>query len=124
MGFLSGYRGVDLTDERGMVAGRMLADLGADVVQVEPGGGSTARSCPPLGADGGSLFFDAFAANKRGAALDLDQPDGQRLIRELAGAADILIESADPGVMAARGLDWPDLQAVNPRLVDVAGAGI
>ena len=119
-GFLSGYRVLDLTDERGMVAGRMLADLGADVVQAEPAAGSTARRCLPLEADGRSLYFDAYAANKRGIVADPDEPDGQRLIRELAAAADILIESADPGVMAARGLDWPDLEKVNPRLIYVS----
>ena len=120
MGFLSGYRVLDLTDERGMIAGRMLADLGADVVQVEPPGGSAARRCAPLEADGGSLFFDAYAANKRGVAADPDAADGQRLIRELAATADILIESADPGMMAARGLDWPDLRQASPRLVYVS----
>ena len=119
-GFLSGYRVLDLTDERGMVAGRVLADLGADVVQVEPPGGSTARRCPPLEDDGGSLFFDAYAANKRGVMADPDRPDGQRLIRDLAAAADIVIESADPGVMAAHGLDWPDLEQVNPGLIYVS----
>src|ERR1700677_2532063 len=120
MSLLDQYRVLDLSDERGMVAGRMLADLGADVVQVEPPGGSTARRCPPLEDDGGSLFFDAYAANKRGVTADPDRADGQRLIRELAAAADILIESADPGVMAARGLDWPDLEQVNPRLIYVS----
>ena len=119
-GFLSGYRVLDLTDERGIVAGRMLADLGADVVQAEPAAGSTARRCPPLEADGRSLYFDAYAANKRGIVADPDEPDGQRLIREFAAAADILIESADPGVMAARGLDWPDLEKVNPQLIYVS----
>jgi crotonobetainyl-CoA:carnitine CoA-transferase CaiB-like acyl-CoA transferase len=118
-GFLSGYRVLDLTDERGLIAGRMLADLGADVVQVEPPGGSTARHCAPLDA-GGSLYFDAYAANKRGVIADPDTADGQQLIRQLAAAADILIESTDPGVMAARGLDWPDLQQVNPRLIYVS----
>jgi crotonobetainyl-CoA:carnitine CoA-transferase CaiB-like acyl-CoA transferase len=120
MGFLSGYRVLDLTDERGMIAGRMLADLGADVVQVEPPGGSTARRYPPLDPGGSSLFFDAYAANKRGLAADPDAPAGQRLVRELAAVADILIESADPGLMAARGLDWPDLRQVNPRLLYVS----
>ena len=120
MGFLSGYRVLDLTDERGMIAGRMLADLGADVVQVEPASGSAARRCAPLEADGGSLFFDAYAANKRGIAVDLDGPGGQRLVRELAAAADILIESTAPGLMAARGLDWPDLRPINSRLIYVS----
>lgn len=119
MGFLSGYRVLDLTDERAMIAGRMLADLGADVVQVEPPGGSTARACAPLDA-GGSLFFDAYAANKRGVAADPDTAEGQSLIRQLAAATDVLIESADPGLMAARGLDWADLREVNPRLVYVS----
>jgi crotonobetainyl-CoA:carnitine CoA-transferase CaiB-like acyl-CoA transferase len=119
-GFLSGYRVLDLTDERGLIAGRMLADLGADVVQVEPPGGSTARHCAPLEAGGGSLYFDAYAANKRGVRADPDTPDGQQLIRQLAAAADILIESADHGVMAGNGLDWPDLQQINPRLIYVS----
>lgn len=112
MGFLSGYRVLDLTDERGLVAGRMLADLGADVVQVEPPGGAEARD--------GSLVFDAYAANKRGIVADLDSDEGRDLIRDLAAEADFLIESADPGVMADRGLDWPDLRERNPRLVYVS----
>jgi crotonobetainyl-CoA:carnitine CoA-transferase CaiB-like acyl-CoA transferase len=120
MGFLSGYRVLDLTDERGLIAGRMLADLGADVAQVEPPGGSTARSSPPLDPGGDSLFFDAFAANKRGVTADPDTEQGAELIRQLAAAADILIESAAPGLMAARGLDWADLRAVNPHLVYVS----
>ena len=60
-----------------MIAGRMLADLGADVVQVEPAGGSTARRYPPLDPGGTSLFFDAYAANKRGVTADPDSPAGQ-----------------------------------------------
>ena len=103
-----------------MIAGRMLADPGADVIQVEPLGGSTARACAPLDASGASLFFDAYAANKRGVAADPDTAAGQSLIRRLAAAADILIESADPGLMAPRSLDWADLRKVNPRLVYVS----
>jgi crotonobetainyl-CoA:carnitine CoA-transferase CaiB-like acyl-CoA transferase len=120
MGFLIGYRVLDLTDERGMIAGRILADLGADVVQVEPPGGSTARSKAPLDPGGASLFFDAFAANKRGITADPEAAEGRNLIRRLAATADILIESAEPGTMAARGLDYADLQKLNPRLVYVS----
>ena len=120
MGFLSGYRVLDLSDERGLIAGRMLADLGADVAQVEPPGGSTARCSPPLDPGGDSFFFDAFAANKRGISADLDTGEGQRLIRQLAAVADILIESAAPGLMATRGLDWADLREANPGLVYVS----
>jgi crotonobetainyl-CoA:carnitine CoA-transferase CaiB-like acyl-CoA transferase len=124
MGLLSPYRVLDLTDERGVLAGRLLADLGADVVQVEPPGGSSARRCPPFLAAGTpqqeSLFWEAYAANKRGITVDLDQPDGQQLVRQLARRADFVFESATPGVMAARGLDWPDLRALNPSLIYVS----
>jgi len=123
MAFLDGYRVLDLTDERGLLAGRLLADLGADVVAVEPPGGSAARSCPPfLGGPGGrqSLLWDTYAANKRGVEADLATGRGRAFVRRLADAADFLIESARPGVMQQLGLDWPDLKAVNPRLVYVS----
>lgn len=123
MGFLDGYRVLDLTDERGLLAGRLLADLGADVVAVEPPGGSTARMCPPfLGgpASRQSLLWDTYAANKRGVVTDLASEQGRSFVRRLAAAADFLIESARPGVMQQLGLDWPDLQAVNPGLVYVS----
>ena len=113
MAFLSGYKVLDLTDERGLIAGRMLADLGADVVQVEPPTGSTAR-------DRVSLYWDAYAANKRGVVADLGTDEGRALIRELAAQADFLIESAPAGAMAGYGLDWPDLRAVNPALIYVS----
>lgn len=102
-----------------MAAGRMLADLGADVVQVEPPGGSTTRRLSPRSTHG-SCVFDAWAANKRGIVLDLDGDEGQRRLRELVKNADFLIESADHGVMAARGLSWTDLSVLNPSLVYVS----
>jgi crotonobetainyl-CoA:carnitine CoA-transferase CaiB-like acyl-CoA transferase len=126
-GFLGGYRVLDLTDERGLLAGRILADLGADVVQVEASGGSTARRRAPRHRDrvtgrelDGSYLWDAYAANKRGVAADLGAPDGQALVRSLAAAADVLVESEGPGVQAARSLDYGDLRTVNPRLVYVS----
>ncbi|TAM64552.1 MAG: CoA transferase [Mycobacterium sp.] len=104
------------------MAGRVLADLGADVVQVEPAGGSSARRRAPLppspGAD--SYVWQAYAANKRGIVADVDTYDGVDLIRRLASAADVLVESARPGTLAARGLDVDDLHAVNPALVYVS----
>jgi crotonobetainyl-CoA:carnitine CoA-transferase CaiB-like acyl-CoA transferase len=120
MSFLSGYRVLDLTDERGLMAGRILADLGADVVQVEPPAGSPARRVAPHDGDQRSLFFDAYAANKRGVTADLETEDGRELIRRLAAGADFLIESYDPGYLAAHQLDWPALQAVNPALIHVS----
>jgi crotonobetainyl-CoA:carnitine CoA-transferase CaiB-like acyl-CoA transferase len=123
MAFLDRYRVLDLTDERGLLAGRILSDLGADVVAVEPPGGSAARACGPfLAADGEprSLLWDTYAAGKRSVTADLDTESGQALVRRLAASADFLIESAPPGRMAQAGLDWPQLRGVNPRLIYVS----
>jgi crotonobetainyl-CoA:carnitine CoA-transferase CaiB-like acyl-CoA transferase len=116
MGPLRTYRVLDLTDERGLLAGRMLADLGADVVQVEPPAGSSARSAAPRSSDG-SYFWDTFAANKRGIVADLGTEDGRHLVRRLALRADFVVESLGAGMLAGLGLGWDDLQAVNPSLV-------
>ncbi|MDT5003633.1 MAG: hypothetical protein QOJ24_809 [Mycobacterium sp.] len=119
MAFLDGCRVLDLTDERGLLAGRMLADLGADVVAVEPSGGSSARRCSPRRGNT-SYLWETFAANKRGITADLDTPVGQSKVRELATVADVLIESAGVGVLAGYGLDYEDLRAVNDRLIYVS----
>lgn len=123
-GFLSPYRVLDLTDHRGLLAGRMLAQLGADVLQVEPPAGSPARGLAPLdaGAPAGqqSLYWAAYAAGKRGITCDLDSPRGQELFLRLAAKADFLIESERPGAMAARGLDHERLLAANPALIHVS----
>jgi crotonobetainyl-CoA:carnitine CoA-transferase CaiB-like acyl-CoA transferase len=119
-GLLDGLRVVDLTDERGLVAGRVLADLGADVVQVEPPQGSRARRCVPRTPDGtGSFVFDTFAANKRGIVIDTGSVGGVGLLRDLARRADVLLESADAGALLP-GLDVADLARVNPRLIHVS----
>src|SRR5262249_54684178 len=117
MGFLDAYRVVDFTNERGLLAGRMLADLGADVIQVEPPDGSSARRVGPFAPDGESLYWDAYARNKRGVTCDLDEPDGRELALRLCSDADFVFESEMPGVMDARGLAYADVRAVNPRVV-------
>ena len=121
---LSPYRVLDLSDERGLLCGHILAGLGADVILVEPPGGSPARRVPPLldGAPEGeqSLYWAAYARDRRSIELDLESPEGRSELRRLATSADILIESADPGTMAARGLGAADLAEVNPALVYVS----
>jgi crotonobetainyl-CoA:carnitine CoA-transferase CaiB-like acyl-CoA transferase len=116
VGPLRGYRVLDLSDERGLLAGRLLADLGADVVQVEPPGGSSARAAAPR-SPAGSYVWDAFAANKRGIVADVATHDGGHLVRRLAMRADFLIESSGAGVLAGLGLGWPELHDVNPALI-------
>ncbi len=92
---LLGIRVVDLTDQRGDLCGRILADLGAEVIKVEPPGGTPARRHPPLLPDGTSAFWAAMGRGKRSVVLDLDDSDGlDRLDRLLAGA-DVVVESFD-----------------------------
>jgi crotonobetainyl-CoA:carnitine CoA-transferase CaiB-like acyl-CoA transferase len=121
---LSPYRVLDLTDERGLLCGQILADLGADVIAVEPPGGSSARRIGPFAGDEPgperSLHWWAYARNKRGITLDLDADDGREKLRQLVAGADFLIESAAPGEMAARGLGYGDLAAINPALIYVS----
>jgi crotonobetainyl-CoA:carnitine CoA-transferase CaiB-like acyl-CoA transferase len=121
---LGALRVVDLTDHRGLLCGQILADLGADVVQVEPPGGSPARRLGPFARDVAdperSLFWWAYARNKRGVTLALDRPDGRALFRRLVAGADVVIESARPGTLAAWGLDHATLAAEHPRLITVS----
>jgi crotonobetainyl-CoA:carnitine CoA-transferase CaiB-like acyl-CoA transferase len=122
MTLLAGYRVLDLTDERGLMAGRILADLGADVVAVEPPGGSPARAVPPLaerGADQRSMYWEAFSANKRSIICDLGTDEGCDQVRQLAARSDMLITSLEPGLLAECQLDWPALSELHPRLVYV-----
>ena len=120
MAFLSEYRVIDLTDERGLMAGHILAKLGADVIQVEPIGGSSARRAPPLAPDGTSFFWSAYAAGKRSVMLDYRSKPGREALLELVRQADFLFESADPGDLDAMGLSRAVLQGANPRLIHVS----
>ncbi len=117
---LSDIRVLDLTDERGMLAGLMLADLGADVIAIEPPGGSPARRLGPFFEDSGdpesSLFWWSYARNKRGIVLDLDQTSGRDELRALASRADLVIEAFAPGYLGERGLGFEALSRINPGL--------
>ena len=121
---LSAYRVLDLSDERGMLCGQILADLGADVIQVEPQEGSPVRALPPFYKDDvhpeKSLVWWALARGKRGIRLDLESHEGRDRLKLLAAGADVLIESAPPGSMAALGLGPDDLRPINPTLVYVS----
>ena len=106
-------------------ASQMLADLGADVIKVErPGAGDDTRGWgPPWLRDGqgeplaDAAYYLCANRNKRSVAIDFATPEGQALVRRLAGKADVLIENFKPGGLARFGLDYPALQALNPRLV-------
>jgi crotonobetainyl-CoA:carnitine CoA-transferase CaiB-like acyl-CoA transferase len=117
-------RVLDLTTERGFLCGQILGDLGADVIKIEPREGVPARQSPPFlkehpGLDS-SIPWLAFNRNKRGITLNLESEEGCSLLRRLAIRADILIESENPGAMAARKLAYRDLRELNPALVYVS----
>lgn len=123
-GLLSPYRVLSLTDERGLLCGKILADLGADVIQVEPPCGSPARRLGPFYHDHihpeHSLFWWAYTANTRSITLDITTRGGQQLFKRLVIAADFLIESAAPGTLSALGLGYDALMAINPGLIMVS----
>jgi len=121
---LSAYRVLDLTDGRGELGPLVMAGLGADVVKVEPPGGCRSRRWPPsdpTAADGlTSLHFHAFNRGKRSVVIDLATAAGRADLHALVATADFLFEDAAPGAMAAQGIGFDALRAVNPRLVYVA----
>ena len=113
---LAGLRVLDLCDELGDLAGRLLADFGADVLRVEPPGGARSRSLPPIH-DGTSLHFAFRNANKRGICLDLDEAGDRQTLCDLLPRCDVLIESHAPGRLADLDLAPETLVARNPALV-------
>lgn len=121
---LNPYRVLDLTTERGLLCGQILADLGADVIKVEPPGGSSARKLGPFYQDQedaeNSLYWWAYNRNKRGVTLDITRSEGQDLLRRLARDAKLLIESDNPGTLAQYGLSYNELAADNPGLIYVS----
>ena len=125
-GALSGLRVLDLSRVlAGPWASQLLADLGADVVKVErPGVGDDTRAWGPpwlSDADGNptaeSAYYLSANRNKRSVTIDMAQPDGQALIRQLASKADVVLENFKVGGLARYGLDYTSLAAINPRLI-------
>jgi crotonobetainyl-CoA:carnitine CoA-transferase CaiB-like acyl-CoA transferase len=109
-------RVIDLAEENGEMCGRYLADLGAEVIRVEPPGGSTSRLREPR-YEGIGLAFAARNAGKRGLTLDLERPEGQARLRDLLATAELLLESHRPGRLAELGLDLAGLLEEFPHLV-------
>ena len=118
---LSPYRVLDLTDEKGMLCGKTLAHMGADVIKCEPPGGDSARSFGPFYQDipdpEKSLFWFDSNVNKRGITLNLEIEDGKKIFRELVKRTDIVLESFTPGYMKSLGLGYDELSNLNPRLI-------
>ena len=118
---LAGIRGIEFCQTiMGPTAGMLLADLGADVIKVEPSpDGDKTRSLPGFAAG----FFAGFNRNKRSVALNLKSPEGQAAAHRLVETADVVFENYAPGTMAKLGCDYGTLKAINPRLVYCALKG-
>jgi crotonobetainyl-CoA:carnitine CoA-transferase CaiB-like acyl-CoA transferase len=121
LSLLEGIRVLDLTDEKGFLCGRILAEMGADVIKVEKPGGDDSRKIGPFYHDepdpGKSLTWFAYNLNKRGITLDIASNHGWTIFLKLVRKADIVIESFAAGYMQQIGLDYTVLKALNPRII-------
>jgi crotonobetainyl-CoA:carnitine CoA-transferase CaiB-like acyl-CoA transferase len=119
----SPLEGVRVLDFSIMLAGpycaRLLADVGAEVIKIEPPEGDKTRKLPGLGIG----FFRSFNRNKKSVVLDITQPDGLAAAVELIGGCDVMLENFRPGMMASLGLDYATLSAKYPHLIYVSHKG-
>jgi crotonobetainyl-CoA:carnitine CoA-transferase CaiB-like acyl-CoA transferase len=124
---LPGYRVLDLTSSMGAFCGKLLCDLGMDVIKVEPPGGDPARTEPPF-ANGRehperSLRFAYLNAGKRSITLNIAKEDGRKVLLDLVARSDIVLEDCEPGYLAGQGLGYDALVERNPRLILVSLTG-
>jgi crotonobetainyl-CoA:carnitine CoA-transferase CaiB-like acyl-CoA transferase len=125
-GALEGIRIVDQTQVMaGPFASMLLADMGADVIKVEPPEGEHARQVGLDAAPGVAASFLAVNRGKKGITLDLKQPEGVAVLKRLVATADVLVENYRPGVAKRLGVDYETLAAINPRLIycSISGFG-
>src|SRR5262245_44028207 len=120
-GPLVGYRVLDLGGPLSLHCTKLLADMGADVIKVEPPSGDESRHVPPFKDDTPhpekSLYFLHFNTNKRGITLDVEKPDGREILLELCKKVDVVIETYRPSRAKELRLTYQDLSAVNPKLI-------
>jgi len=120
-GLLKSFRVLDLTDHKGYFCGKILADLGAEVIKVEKPGGDRGRQIGPFYQNKPdpekSLHWFAYNLNKRGITLDLETADGKAIFEKLVESADLVIESYPVGYMDKLGLGYAALKTINPRII-------
>jgi len=118
---LEGYRALDLTDEKGFLCGRILAELGVDVIKVERPGGDPSRRIGPFWHDQAdpekSLYWFAYNGSKRGITLDLESAEGKDLFRRLVGTAHFVLESFAPGDMDRLGFGFAGLRKIRKDII-------
>jgi len=123
-GMLSGYRALDLTDDKGFLTGKLLGDLGVTVIKIEKPGGDASRNIGPYYKDEvdpeKSLHWFAYNMNKKGISLNIETNEGQEILKKLVITSDLLIESFPCGYMDSLGLGYAHLKNINPRLVMIS----
>jgi crotonobetainyl-CoA:carnitine CoA-transferase CaiB-like acyl-CoA transferase len=121
---LAGLRVLEMTQVlSGPFGAQILADLGADVIKLEPPTGDLARAMQPHFVGDDSVYFISLNRNKRSVAVDLKRPEGVALVRRLAARCDVVIENNRPGVLDRLGLKADDIRRENPRLIWCAITG-
>ena len=118
---LTGIRVLDLSGDLGVYCGKLMADVGADVIKVEPPGGDDMRRIGPFVDDAepleNSIHWRHYNTNKRSITLDIEADAGVGLLQRLAATADVVLESFSPGYLATKGLGYDDLVGINPGLI-------
>ncbi|MEE8470570.1 MAG: CoA transferase [Dehalococcoidia bacterium] len=118
---LSDLRVLDLAGPMGVYCTKQLADLGADVIKIEPPGGDPTRAIGPFYHDEHhpekSLYWFHLNTSKRSITLDIESPDGWEILKKLAGKADVVVETFRPGYLEGIGLGYSTLQEINPGLI-------
>lgn len=118
---LKGFRMLDLADEKGALCGKIFADMGADVIKVEPPAGCSTRRIPPFLEDipepDRGLYALAYHAGKRSVTLNLASADGRAVMAELVKRADFIVESFPLGYLDSIGLGYERLNELNPRII-------
>jgi len=118
------HRVLDLCEGRAHICGKILGDLGCDVVQIERPGGDPARNVGPFYDDipdpNKSLWWWAYNMNKRGVTLNIESYDGREIFRRMVTQADFVIESFAPGYLDDLGLGYEELEKINPRVILVS----
>lgn len=118
---LTGFRALDLTDEKGFICGKLLAALGVETIKAEPPGGDPARY-DPLFSDGKTdisknLNWLAYNTDKRSITLNLESERGRELFKAIAVRSDFILESFTPGYLDSLGLGCEELSRINPRII-------
>ena len=125
--FLQGFRALDLTGLSGQLCGRILVDLGMEVIKIEPPGGDPVRKLAPfVKSPTGSELSTTFAhlnAGKASKVLDLGKEADRQVLRKLVETADVVLESFQPGELDAKGLGYKNLAAINPGIVTASITG-